>query len=298
MIGLPEEVSQSLVNVSLIELVALLNDPNPYVQSSAIKSMSLISEETGQVILSHANFISILQIIVKKAQINENFMRHVCKIIDNLSSIPESVRVLGAVAEDLTKVFLDACLEPNRSVSSINNCFCTIFNLITNSESVPIANKYIEYVLVYFGKISSLEREKKEAFYSGFYTLAQVCLMTIRKAGGSITIDQMSKLYELVVGYYKKIDNVDGDGFYVVSALAFFIPNDLRIANDFWKYIEFGLKKWNQNEVFRATISCICDFATTYRSSITNKVDSIFTELLDIFEVLLCQLRATRSRGS
>lgn len=44
LIGLPEEVSQSLVNVSLIELVALLNDPNPYVQSSAIKSMSLISE--------------------------------------------------------------------------------------------------------------------------------------------------------------------------------------------------------------------------------------------------------------
>ena len=84
----------------------------------------------------------------------------------------------------------------------------------------------------------------------------------------------------------------------MVSALAFFIPNDLRIANDFWKYIEFGLKKWNQNEVFRATISCICDFATTYRSSIVNKVDSIFTELLDIFEVLPFLSRATRYPGN
>jgi hypothetical protein len=109
--------------------------------------------------------------------------------------------------------------------------------------------------------------------------------MTIRKAGGSITMDQMSKLYELVINYYSEIKNVEGDGYYVVSALAFFIPHDRRIVDDFWKYIEFGLKKTNQSEVFKATISCICDFASTYRSMIEDKVDSIFKELLDIFEV-------------
>lgn len=79
--------------------------------------------------------------------------------------------------------------------------------------------------------------------------------------------------------------NVEGDGFYVVSALTYFIPHDLRIVDDFWKYIEFGLKKTNQGEVFKAAISCICDFATTYRNMISDKVESIFIELLDIFEV-------------
>ncbi len=47
----------------------------------------------------------------------------------------------------------------------------------------------------------------------------------------------MSKLYDLVISYFKQINNVEGDGFYVVSALAFFLPNDRRIVDDFWKYI-------------------------------------------------------------
>jgi hypothetical protein len=61
--------------------------------------------------------------------------------------------------------------------------------------------------------------------------------MTIRKAGGSITVDQLSKLYELVVNYYSQIGNVEGDGYYVVSALTYFFPHDRRIVDDFWKYI-------------------------------------------------------------
>lgn len=222
-----------------------------------------------------------------KAKINETFMRHCCKIIDNLCSVEDSVKYLGGYSDDLIKFLLDSCLEPERSVSSLNHCLCTILNLISNSENVSIANKYIDYVLLHFGKISGLDREKKEAFYSGFYTLAQVCLMTIRKAGGSITVDQLSKLYELVVNYYAQIGNVEGDGYYVVSALAYFFPEDTRIVDDFWKYIEFGLKKINQGEVFKAVISCICDFATTYREVIADKVDSIILELCEYFEVIL-----------
>lgn len=97
--------------------------------------------------------------------------------------------------------------------------------------------------------------------------------MTIRKAGGSITVDQLSKLYELVVSYYSQIGNVEGDGFYVVSALAFFFPQDRRIVDDFWKFIEFGLKKTTQGEVFKAAISCICDFVTIYKQNIGDKID-------------------------
>lgn len=85
------------------------------------------------------------------------------------------------------------------------------------------------------------------------------------------------------MNYYKQINNVEGDGYYVVSALAFFFPHDRRIVDDFWKYIEFGLKKVNQAEVFKGAISCICDFISTYRDTITDKVDVIFTELLENF---------------
>ena len=70
--------------------------------------------------------------------------------------------------------------------------------------------------------------------------------MTIRKAGGSITVDQLSRLYELVINYYSQKGNVEADCYYVVSALAYFYPDDRRIVDNFWQYIEFGLKKYNQ----------------------------------------------------
>jgi hypothetical protein len=122
--------------------------------------------------------------------------------------------------------------------------------------------------------------------------------MTIRKAKGAITMNQLSSLYNLVVEHYKKINDVEGDGFYVVSALAYFVPEDKRLINDFWKYLEYGLKKVNQEEVFKSSISCICDFATTYRTQISDKVDSIIIELLELYEVFLTLHRTTLSHAT
>lgn len=113
----------------------------------------------------------------------------------------------------------------------------------------------------------------------------QVCLMTIRKADGTITMQQMSSLYNLVVQHYKRINDVEGDGFYIVSALAYFVDKDRRLIDDFWKYIEYGLKKLSQQQIFKSTISCICDFATIYRQQITDKIDPIINEILELYEV-------------
>ena len=54
--------------------------------------------------------------------------------------------------------------------------------------NVTLCNDYIQYVLNTYSKIHGLEREKRDLFYSGFFTMAQVCLMTIRKADGTITM--------------------------------------------------------------------------------------------------------------
>lgn len=51
-----------------------------------------------------------------------------------------------------------------------------------------IAQKYIDYVLGNFSKIEHINSEKRDIFFSGFFTLAQVCLMTIRKYNGSLVV--------------------------------------------------------------------------------------------------------------
>ncbi len=88
-------------------------------------------------------------------------MRHTCKFIDNLCEVPNSTAQIQPLCDQLINVFLDACAEPNRTVTSVNSCLCVVISLITNSASCEIANKYIDYVLVNFPKIAGLEREKR-----------------------------------------------------------------------------------------------------------------------------------------
>lgn len=84
MIGLNPQRSQALVNMSLLELVALVNDSKQFVQLSAVKSLSLISEEVPEVIYKHENFLQILQLVIKVIPLGEEFLKNVCRIVDNL----------------------------------------------------------------------------------------------------------------------------------------------------------------------------------------------------------------------
>ena len=70
----------------------------------------------------------------------------------------------------------------------------------------------------------------------------------------------------------------------MVSALAFFIPNDKRLIDDFWKYIEYGIKKTTQEEVFKSTISCICDLSGIYKELLIDKLEPILEQLIDLYE--------------
>ena len=78
-------------------------------------------------------------------------------------------------------------------------CFNTAINLIKCSSSIELCKHYLNFVLETFPKVHGIEQERKELFSSGFLTIAQVCLMTTRKNEGSITLEQLSTLYNLVV---------------------------------------------------------------------------------------------------
>ena len=84
----------------------------------------------------------------------------------------------------------------------------------------------------------------------------------------------------------------------MVSALAYFIPNDRRLIDDFWKYIEHGLRKTNQDAVFRSAISCICDFATIYRELIADKVEPTLLQIMDLYGVSYYLYRRTTLPGN
>ncbi len=46
--------------------------------------------------------------------------------------------------------------------------------------NVTLCNDYIQYVLNTYSKIHGLEREKRDLFYSGFFTMAQVGVVLCR----------------------------------------------------------------------------------------------------------------------
>lgn len=89
-----------------------------------------------------------------------------------------------------------------------------------------------------------------------------------------------------MINYYKKINNVESDGYYVVSALSFFMQKDTRLVDDYWKFILFGFKELNRADVFRATISCVCDFASIYHTAIANKITPLLEDIIIQFDGL------------
>lgn len=173
-------------------------------------------------------------------------MRYVCKVIDSLCQVPESTASFQPISDELIKVFF-SYLEANRTESIINSCFNTIINLIKCSQSSQLAHNYIDYILARIERLQGFEKEKRQMFYSGFFTIIQISLMTIRKSGGSINVELLSTLYDLVVNHFSRINNLNSDGFYIVAALAYFLPNDRRLVDNFWRYIEEGLKRTNQD---------------------------------------------------
>jgi hypothetical protein len=106
--------------------------------------------------------------------LGETFLKYVCKVVDNLSAAGGGAQYVGPLAGDLIKVFLEVCLEGGRSIASVNYCLNVIINLIKCSGSVPICNLYIDFVMGNYPNLHSLERERRDIFYSGFFTIAQV----------------------------------------------------------------------------------------------------------------------------
>ena len=88
---------------------------------------------------------------------SEVFLKHVCKIVDNLTGSPLSITKLSSHAEELIKVFLDFLVNPSRSNNILSTVFNVIINLIKCSCSIALRNQYIEYVLKNFGNIHSLQ---------------------------------------------------------------------------------------------------------------------------------------------
>ena len=94
--------------------MSLLNDSHPYVKLSALKSLGLITEEVPDVFLKHEKCLEILDFIVKMGN-HDHFLKYVCRVVDNLSQSKMKPNVLSPHAADLTKIFIDLLLEPNKS---------------------------------------------------------------------------------------------------------------------------------------------------------------------------------------
>ena len=108
-----------------------------------------------EVVLKHEKCLEILDFVVKMAQ-REVFLKHVCRVVDNLSLPELSTQIIGPHAADLIKIFIDILVDPSKSILIVGSCFNTTINLIRCSESVSLSNTYIDFILKAFPNIQSL----------------------------------------------------------------------------------------------------------------------------------------------
>lgn len=93
----------------------------------------------------------------------------------------------------------------------------------------------------------------------------------------------LKKIYDLVIKHFSNIKRVDSDGLYVVGSLSFYFKNELRLIEDFWKYIEYSLTQYNESFTFKAGLSCVCDFAANYGSDLGDKIPLLMKHLITSF---------------
>ena len=152
------------MNASLVDLINLLNDQSKGVQYSAIKSITLITDECAECFFKHPHFIDILKLIVSKLSLSENFLKNVCRIIDNLCMECQFTgeKHFCSIADDLIQVLFDTCLRSESSLHTINCCILTIMNLISVSFNNDVSKKYMKFAIEHFPQVKNLEKEKKE----------------------------------------------------------------------------------------------------------------------------------------
>lgn len=89
----------------------------------------------------------------------------------------------------------------------------------------------------------------------------------------------------MIINHFTAIGRVDPDALYVVGTLSNFLRNDKRLIEDFWKYIEHSLSQHAESHIFKAVISCICDFAANYGPLLSDKIPILMPILLSCFQV-------------
>lgn len=138
-------------------------------------------------------------------------------------------------------------------------------------------------MLTHFGSIAQLDSERREKLYSSFFTLLQTSLLALRREE-NISMDTLSTIYDLVIKHFSNMKRVDSDGLYVIGALSFYFRNEPRLIDDFWKYIEYSLTQYNESFIFKAGLSCVCDFAANYGPDLGEKVPLLMKHLIDSFQ--------------
>jgi hypothetical protein len=90
----------------------------------------------------------------------------------------------------------------------------------------------------------------------------------------------------LIINHFNSIGRVDPDALYVVGTLSNYLRNDTRLIEEFWKYIEHSLSQHGESHIFKAVISCICDFAANYGPLLADKIPVLMPILLSCFQVV------------
>ena len=95
-------------------------------------------------------------------------------------------------------------------------------------------------------------------------------------------MDILLRVYQLVTTHFQAIRDVNADGLYVASALSLFFREDPRLIMDFWDYVIHALGKFQEPQLFRATLSCIADFSLCYHELMGEKLSTFLPTLVEM----------------
>jgi len=277
-------VTQALPTISNI----LINSNNLILQEEASTALERTAEIIPQAYFQEPLFSNISTGLTEAINTHPRISLHITKLWHNLGEdIVKKINQNKEFPLDFSVVIDQLINNAFRDLDKeyyilIDHSLLAVMTLLLCTSKEETRGKYVRALVEQFKKTGNVGGERRELIQAGLLA----CLQTLLHKYQFRTQDPVAdEIFNLINDMFQAYNDVTADGIYVLGALASALGPDFRpYSEKAWICIAEGFKKYDQPELFVATLNAIVELAGACPDQTKNYLGDIFKTLVTLID--------------
>jgi importin subunit beta-1 len=282
--SLAQLVTQALPTITEI----LVKSNNLILQEEASVALERTAEIIPQAYFQEPLFSNINEGLTAAIQAHPRISLHITKLWHNLGEdIVKKINQNKEFPLDFSIVIDQLINNAFRDLDKeyyilIDHSLLAVMTLLLCTSKEETRGKYVHALVEQFKKTGNVGGERRELIQAGLLA----CLQTLLHKYQFKTQDPVAdEIFNLINDMFQAYNDVTADGIYVLGALASSLGTDFRpYSEKAWICIAEGFKKYDQPELFVATLSAIVEMASACPEQTKNYLGDIFKTLVTLID--------------